>query len=78
MIENLPYGYKQKRNRYFWQTGPTTRFNQGFRSKQNCEDWINSRREQYGLDWRVGFMVKFKKFDHTFILVDRNGKEVSY
>lgn len=70
------YGYVQKGNRYFWKMGATTKFNQGFKSKKDCEDWINEKKDQYGFDWRFGFMVKFKKFDYLFVLVDRYGKEV--
>lgn len=70
------HGYIQKGNRYFWKIGAKTKFNQGFKSKEDCDNWINEVREKYGFDWRVGFMVKFKKFDETWVLVTRKGDEV--
>ena len=70
------HGYIQKGNRYFWKIGAETKFNQGFKSKQDCENWINKKKDEYGLEWRVGFMVKFKKFDQPWVLVDRKGNDV--
>lgn len=70
------YGYFQKGNRYFFKIGATTHFNMGFKSKNDCDKWIQEKRNQYGLDWRCGFMVKFVKFQTPFILVDRKGNEV--
>lgn len=70
------YGYFQKGNRYFFKIGATTHFNMGFKSKNDCDKWINEKRNQYGLDWRCGFMIKFISFQNTFILVDRKGNEV--
>ena len=75
---NGSHGFRQKGNRYFWKIGTMTMsiLNQGFRSKADCEEWIESKREKYGLDWRAGFLVKFKAFDTPWLLVSRNGSEV--
>lgn len=70
------YGYLQKGNRYFWKIGANTNFQYGFKSKQDCDNWINEVRDRYLFDWRVGFMVKFRKFEQPFILVNRRGEEV--
>lgn len=70
------YGYIQKGNRYFWRVGDTTHFNQGFKSKNDCDEWINQVRDKYYFDWRVGFVVKFRLFDDPYYLVDRKGNEV--
>ena len=75
-VEEGDHGYIQKGNRYFWQVGAATKFDQGFKSKEDCDNWINAKRESYGLDWRVGYMVKFKKFHYSWLLVDRKGNEV--
>lgn len=68
--------YIQKRNRYFWKNGATTKYNEGFRSKEECDIWINSKRDELLFDWRCGFMVKFRKLEHPLILVNRKGEEV--
>lgn len=70
------YGYSQKGNRYFWRIGAKTKFNQGFKSKDDCEEWINKVRDKYGFDWRAGFQIKFRQFDLPWTLVDRKGNEV--
>lgn len=70
------HGYIQKGNRYFWKIGAETKFNQGFKSKRDCDKWVDEKRIEYGFEWRVGFMVKFKKFDQPWVLVDRKGNEV--
>jgi hypothetical protein len=70
------HGYIQKGNRYFWRIGAKTKFYQGFKSKDDCDKWINEVRDKYGFDWRVGFIVKFKKFDEPWTLVTRKGDEV--
>lgn len=69
------HGYFQKGNRYFFKEGDIVH-KSGFKSKQDCEEWINLNREKYGLDWRAGFMIKFKTLPLPLILVDKNGKEV--
>jgi hypothetical protein len=70
------HGYEQKGNRYFWRIGAKTKFNQGFKSKDDCDEWINKVRDKYGFDWRVGFQVKFNQFDLPWTLVDSKGVEV--
>jgi hypothetical protein len=73
-----PRGYIQKGNRYFLKWGATTKYNQGFRSKQDFCNWIDEKRDEYGFDWQAGALVKFKQFDQPFLLVDRSGKEVKF
>lgn len=70
------YGYYQKGNRYYWKVNETINTVMGFTSKNNCNNWIEEKKNQYGLDWRIGFTVKFKSEQIHWILVDKNGKEV--
>lgn len=71
-----PYGYIRKGNRFHWQIKNEIVSNQGFISKADCEKWLEEKRYEYGFEWRVGYMVKFKSQDHPWYLVDKKGKEV--
>jgi len=66
------YGYYQKGNRYYWKVNETINTVMGFTSKNNCNNWIEEKKNQYGLDWRIGFTVKFKSEQIHWILVDKN------
>ena len=73
-----PYGYIQKGNRYFWKSGPTTKYNQGFRSKKEVNEWIAQVHTQYGgIEWQNGFNIKFKLKQYPFELVNRLGEKVT-
>ena len=48
----------------------------GFKSKEDCDKWIEEKRNQYGFEWRVGFMVKFKSEQNQWYLVNKKGNEV--
>lgn len=71
------YGYYQKGNRYFWKIKNEIHLNMGFKSKRDCDLWIEDKRNQYGFEWRVGYMVKFKCEQVAWCLVDKNGSEVN-
>lgn len=44
------FGYFQKGNRYFWRINNEIHFDQGFKSKNDCNSWIEEKRNQYGLE----------------------------
>lgn len=71
------YGYIQKGNRYFLRRGPKTWRSQGFKSKQDFEDWFNTQKEKYGLDWRGGYAFKWKSLDSILTVVDKHGNEIN-
>lgn len=70
------YGYYQKGNRYHWKINGEIKKEMGFKSKEDCDKWIGEKRNQYGFEWRVGFMVKFKSEQTQWYLVDKKGNEV--
>jgi hypothetical protein len=70
------YGYYQKGNRYHWRINGEIKTEMGFKSKDDCDKWIEEKRNQYGFEWRVGFMVKFKSEQTQWYLVDKNGIEI--
>lgn len=70
------YGYYQKGNRYHWQKNGEIKTEMGFKSKNQCDEWIEEKRYKYGFEWRVGFMVKFKCEAVQWYLVDKKGNEV--
>jgi hypothetical protein len=51
---------RKNRLRLFPRRGARTWFDRGFQSKASCLAWIREEAEKRGLDWQVGFMVKFK------------------
>ena len=70
------YGYYQKGNRYHWRINGEIKEEMGFKSKEDCDKWIEEKRNQYGFEWRVGFMVKFKSEQNQWYLVNKKGNEV--
>jgi hypothetical protein len=72
------YGRFQKGNRYFFKIGDKIYFDQGFKSKKDCNEWIESVRDLYLFNFRIGFSISFRRFDNLFILVDRKGNMVRY
>jgi len=70
------FGYYQKSNRYHWKINNEIKINMGFKSKNDCEEWIKEKYFIYGFEWRVGFMVKFKSEQTPWYLVDKNGTEI--
>ena len=70
------YGYYQKGNRYHWRINGKIKTKMGFKSKEDCDKWIEEKRNQYGLEWRVGFIVKFKSEQVEWYLVDKKEIEV--
>lgn len=65
--ESIPI---QSRCRWFVQRGATTKFDRGFRSKQDANNWINSFTN---LDWRAGFVFRLRGDNIDMSIVDRNG-----
>ncbi len=72
----MNYGYNQKGNRYHWRINGQIITSVGFKSKANCDEWIDEQIKEDNLDWRVGFMVKFKSEDCPWYLVNKNGEEI--
>ena len=70
------YGYYQKGNRYHWRINGEIKDTMGFKSKEDCNKWIEEKGVQYGFEWRVGFMVKFKSEQTQWYLIDKKGNEV--
>lgn len=70
------YGFIQKGNRYFLKRGQRTWRSQGFKSKQDFEDWFNIQKNKYGLDWRAGYLFKWKSLDTPLTVVDKHGIEL--
>jgi hypothetical protein len=70
------FGYSQSRNRYHWKINDVIILNQGFRSKNDCDNWIQENRNRLGFDWRAGFMLKWKSQDQPWVLVNKKGEEV--
>lgn len=74
-IKISEFGYQTKGNRYFWRINDKIQ-KDGFKSKKECEEYINVCSSVFGLDYRVGYMVKFKSEDVPWYLVDKNNNEV--
>lgn len=70
------FGYVQKSNRYYWKVNGEIELNQGFKSRKQCNEWLETKRQS--IDWRVGFLVKFKGIANAWELVDRYGKIVKH
>jgi len=70
------YGYYQKGNKYHWRINNIIKMEMGFKSKKECDEWIEEKRTSYGFQWRVGFMVKFKSEQIQWYLVDKKDNEV--
>lgn len=61
----------QVRCRWFVRRGATTRFDRGFRSKDEASNWIDSFGSR--LDWRVGFLFRLRADNTDIEIVDRRG-----
>jgi hypothetical protein len=74
------FGYVQRSNRYHWRVDGAINYSQGFKSRQNCEEWLKERSatNKHIVDWRVDFLVKFKGLGTAWELVDKYGKKVYY
>jgi hypothetical protein len=70
------FGYVQKSSRYFWKINEEIEMAQGFKSKKQCNEWLEIKYSD--IDWRVGFLVKFKGLSNAWELVDRYGKIVKH
>lgn len=64
--ENIP---KQNRCRWFLQHGASTRFDCGFRNKDEIEAWIRTLR----LEWRSGYTFRIRGEDVDSYIVNRKG-----
>lgn len=62
----------QPRCRWFVQRGATTKFERGFRSKQEASNWINSLGS--ALIWRAGFTFRLRGDDIDMYIVNRVGQ----
>lgn len=60
----------QPRCRWFVQRGATTKFERGFRSKQDASKWIESQRPA----WRAGFTFRLRGDDVDMYIVNRGGQ----
>lgn len=67
-FESVP---KQNGCRWFLRKAGHTRFDRGFRSKQEASDWIDSLGRL--LDWRSGYTFALRGSSATFDIVDKNG-----
>jgi len=73
------YGYlNQKGNRWFIKVGAATVYNSGFKSIEQFEEWIKEEFNKRGIDWRDGYVWKYKDYDRTFHLVNKLGKEARH
>lgn len=70
------YGYIQSGNRYHWRINGEIKTDMGFKSKKQCDEWIEEKRNSLGFEYRVGYMVKFKSEQTHWYLVDKKGNEV--
>ena len=61
----------QDKCRWFVRRGASTKFNRGFRSKNEADTWINSM--GYRLDWRAGYVFRLRGDDVDMAIVDRRG-----
>lgn len=62
---------QQARCRWFVRRGATTRYDRGFRSKSDANNWINALGTR--LDWRAGFVFRLRGDDTDVMIVDRAG-----
>ncbi len=61
----------QDKCRWFVRRGATTKFNRGFRSKDEANGWINALGRR--LDWRTGFVFRLRGDGVDMAIVDRRG-----
>ena len=66
IYENIP---RQNRCRWFLQHGACTRFDRGFRNKDEIEVWIRTLR----LDWRSGYTFRIRGEEVDSYIVNRRG-----
>lgn len=67
---------QQKRCRWFVRRGATTRFDRGFRSKDDAGNWIAAFGSR--LDWRVGFLFRLRGDNTDIEIVDRQGNRAKH
>lgn len=61
----------QKGCRWFVKKGATTRYDRGFRSKGEADQWIATFREV--MDWRAGYVFKLRDDSEIIEIRDRTG-----
>src|SRR5690554_2860293 len=70
-----PFNYSsvplQGNCRWFVRRGDTVKYERGFRSKQDANNWINAFGER--LDWRAGFTFRLKGDTTHMEIVSRQG-----
>lgn len=57
--------------RWFVRHGATTRFDRGFRSKNDASNWIDAMTSR--LEWRAGFVFRLRSDYADVAIVDREG-----
>lgn len=62
---------KAKGTRWFVKYGATTKYNRGFKTKDQAREWIDALE---GIDWRVGFLFRLRGDDYNVEVVDRMGR----
>lgn len=67
---------RKTRSRYFLRCGPTTNYERGFRSRDEVDRWLAHEIEVHGLDYRVGYYVKFRSMEEAFSVVKKDGEEL--
>jgi len=78
MENNKDKGYKRKKgNRWhisygFGETGKGD-LDYGFKSKAEFENWLKEQVEKRGLDWRTGFVWKFRDSKDEYRLCNKVG-----
>lgn len=70
IFERVPM--REKGCRYFLRSGPTTKFNRGWRTKAEVDAWLDDLRPS----WRVGYMFQLSSADSICYVVKRNGQTV--
>ena len=76
---NINKGFKQKHNRWFISFGfgetSSPDFEYGFKSKDDFEIWMSIVQydKQRLLDWRAGYIFKFRDSPDEYRLCDRKG-----
>ena len=63
----------QKGCRWFVRYGATTKYDRGFVSKSEADDWIKAL--GHHVDWRSGFAFQLKGDPYQVAVVDRKGIE---
>lgn len=63
---------QQDKCKWFVRMGSTTKYNRGFRTKMQANDWINELGSR--VIWRTGYVVRLRGVDQDLAIVNRQNE----